>query len=65
MKKIEKIGWVGKSIKFDSIIRSERQMLRYSLWKTHDIFIGKGREETWEREDWPPIKVKITIEEAK
>ena len=59
--KIEKIGWIGKGENIKDVIYI------YKVWDMWDILIAatkKGALDYWpHKEDWPPKKVKITIEE--
>lgn len=58
--KIERFGWVAKDTKKTDII-CIRNIGGFSEWEL-EVYCHKGKKETWRDEDWPPIKVKITIE---
>ncbi len=52
-------GWIPKSL-------SKNIDLKNKLW-THEygyfpIFTTKGKKIDWSEKDWPPTKVKITVE---
>ena len=56
--KIEKIGWIGKGDDVKDVIYSDNP------FKEYDIIIqsGKMTKNYWTEADWPPKKVRITIE---
>lgn len=64
--KVTKTGWVPRSVKLRSCIRE------YKEWSGDDmseisldcVFGDKGKKESWNKGDWPPWKVRITIEEV-
>ncbi len=60
MKKIIK-GWIGKD---DTSFIGEDLMLLTGEIALHlpTIYKVKGSKNSWLYEDWPPIKIKITIE---
>jgi len=60
MKKITRIGWIPKTCKL-SIEFSQ------SDWEWHipEVFPKKGTKDNYYKEDWPPVKVRITVEEVK
>lgn len=62
MKKITKIGWVGKNELCNIAIPGDDPCNQLRL---NGIFPRRGKEDEWPKEDWPPIKVRITIEEVK
>jgi hypothetical protein len=49
------IGWVGRKWKL------EQWNILYSLI---DVYCKRGKREDWFQSDWPPRKVKITVEEV-
>jgi hypothetical protein len=48
------IGWVGKNWQLES---------NYLLSSLASVYLKKGKREDWFQSDWPPRKVKITVEE--
>lgn len=56
MKKKTFIGWIGKTIKENLSFSFTGDVLSDSVYKT------KGFKIDWHDNDWPPIKVKVTIE---
>jgi hypothetical protein len=48
-------GWIGKSV--SRVNWTDDDLL--------NIYRTKGRKFDWHQDDWPPIKVTITIEEEK
>jgi len=50
-------GWIGKASKEDlSLLKSQ------GLVDEFRIFTSKGKKSIWPEEDWPPIKIKLTVE---
>ena len=56
MKKIEFTAWIGKTWKVPTW---------YTGSNLRTIWLMRGIKSDWDEDDWPPVKVKITIEEAK
>ena len=55
--KITKIGWVGKSQGLPRIFRDyDRSLNLEAIW-------SKGKRDDWIPEDWPPRKVRVTVED--
>ena len=54
--KITKIGWMGKTEKPVFYVGFSESLEIDKLFRT------KGKREQWNKEDWPPRKVRITIE---
>jgi len=57
--KITKIGWVGKTMPNPEIWidSNDGQFMVNGIFK-------KGKKDNWISEDWPPRKVRITVEDA-
>ena len=61
-KRIEVMGWVGRT-----------ELKKKKIWEWFDgvndyllkVFKHKGSKIDYDRADWPPVKVKVTIEEVK
>ena len=61
--KVTKIGWVGKTyLSKDLLFKTEQGGVDY--WDSV-IQTTKGREVHWDDNDWPPRKVRITVEDVK
>lgn len=63
MKKIWRTGWIGKEEGVDESIW--RGIEREDCWEIADIQVKKGTKKDWPEQDWPPVKVRITIEAVK
>ena len=57
---IEIKGWLGKTTKLKSLlnVRKNHPETNYCF----QLADTKGRKEEWAPEDWPPMKVKVTIQ---
>jgi hypothetical protein len=49
-------GWAGKSDTLEPYLRDNYWVVPDVLWAT------KGKKSTWHESDWPPVKVRITVE---
>jgi len=58
MSKIVFLGWIGKTVKVTDFKRSKDKMYYPEVYPT------KGNRSDWDETDWPPQRVKITIELA-
>lgn len=58
--KISKIGWVGKTTKYWMHVNE-----CYNFIEIHGISLAKGIKDNWPYKDWPPRKVRITVEDCK
>jgi len=56
-KKIEKIGWIGKQEKLKDKISD---YIYDGTLVLSGIFYKRGKKHEWM--DWPPVKVRVTIE---
>ena len=56
--KISKIGWVGKSEKPELFIDEET-----GSFQLYNIY-NQGKRYDWHDDDWPPRKVKVTVEDV-
>ena len=56
MEKLEITGWVGKT-EFN-----KKEIWDVGRFPMTRIFRTKGPKLDWSKEDWPPFKVKVTIE---
>mgnify|MGYP001248562930 FL=1 len=55
--KITKIGWIGKEQDFPRFQHENSMWIIDTIW-------SKDTKDSWCPEDWPPRKVRITIEDA-
>jgi len=55
MKRIEKIGWIGKDVELEKLLHVRIE---------NYVAGNRDPQWTWPLYDWPPRKVKITIEEV-
>jgi len=56
------IGWTGKDSKLEDLLF--RNLYKGSRIEIDGIFYAKGVKDDWDRDDWPPQKVKVTVELA-
>jgi hypothetical protein len=57
MKKIEFTAWIGKSWELP-----RENFLGTNL---RTVWLMRGLKSDWDKDDWPPVKVKVTLEEVK
>jgi hypothetical protein len=57
MKKIEFTAWIGKTWKKPS--------MRFVNDNLRGVWLMRGLKSDWDEDDWPPVKVKVTLEEVK
>ena len=51
------IGWIGKD-KLNNI----KTVRVYGGYNIPDVYQKKGLKDYWNSDEWPPVKVKITVE---
>lgn len=58
MRKKTFTGWIGKSVKdLSELVHKDKTYDKIDL-----LYLTRGKKEDWDFENWPPIKVKVTIE---
>ncbi len=58
-------GWMGKTVNLKDIIRYTfycDSTIPHLELDSGYIFKTKNKKDDWDEEDWPPKKIKITIE---
>lgn len=53
-------GWIGRSRKLEEVLY--KKTWGYPHIELDDVFTTKGVKSDWDEEDWPSIKVKVTVE---
>ncbi len=56
--KVTRIGWVGKTQDFPQLYMHDGVCEIDTLWE-------KGKKEDWVPADWPPRKIRVTVEDIK
>lgn len=64
-RKWSRVGWMGRSVKGNPITEVfDGFYNQLSICENAFISSGsRGRTTEWDKEDWPPRKVRVTVEE--
>jgi len=57
-------GWIGKGNEQPMISESMDGFPSVKEIRLDKVYENKGVKSEWEQDDWPPRKIKITIEEV-
>ena len=52
-------GWMGRSHLGEAPMAGEED----GILRIPDVYSDKGPEDDWGEENWPPIRVRVTVEE--
>lgn len=58
-------GWIAKDSSIENLLWLEGSESLKEITLLYPIWAHKGKKSSWDITDWPPKKVKITVEEAK
>lgn len=61
VKSLVRSGWVGRSV-LSNPDRIDKYGGNDSITFLNGLFKTKGRKHEWDNDDWPPVKVKVTVE---